>query len=88
MKMMTIELSDADYRYLAHAPFLTLECQALIQAAVKKESFWLLSISEDEAEEIREQLQDQFLYCGLDEDYVPNAEGKQLDALIDAFFTG
>lgn len=47
-----------------------------------------LNLTDEEADELRELVADRLLDCGFDRDYRPTAEGRVLEGLIDALFTG
>ena len=60
--------------------------RSLFSSASEKENGYLLSLSEDEADDIRNLCGDQLVFAGLDEDYNPNQEGEILQNLMDKFF--
>ncbi len=51
------------------------------------DSFLMLQIQEDIAEELREHCADYLLQIGFDSDYNPNEKENALESLIDKLFT-
>lgn len=87
--MLVIKLNKSEYVYLAHAPFLTEELKALlIHAVPQNNDRYLLTLSEEKADELRDLCGEQLQRVGFDEKYDPTLEGKMLESLIDKFFPG
>lgn len=69
-----------------HAAFLLerLELTPALRAKLLEGA----DLSVDESDDLRDLVADRLLTHGFDEDYKPNAEGHQLEHLIDVLFTG
>jgi len=85
--MLTIELNKNEYNYLCRASFLTSRLQALPFLIEHHEDKYLLKISQNQADEIRDLCGEQLQLVGFDEKYELTSEGKILESLIDKFFS-
>ena len=54
----------------------------------REENAYVVNISEDQADEIRDLCGDQLQLVGFDEKYDPTSEGKILEDLVDKFYIG
>ena len=83
--VLEIELNKNEYDYLYNLPFLQKKLQFLLHG---QEGVFLLKISEQQADEIRDLCGEQLQLVGFDEKYKLTQEGKILESLIDKFFAG
>ena len=86
--MLIIELNKNEYDFLFHLPFLNEEFKDLFLSSEKHEDMYLLKISENQADEIRDLCVEHLQIVGFDEKYELTLEGKILESLIDKFFIG
>jgi hypothetical protein len=86
--MFQIDLDKDEYNYICNASFITGDYKRVISSGRKCDDKFLLDLSEDQADELRDLCSEHLLLVGLDEQYNPTSEGKILESLIDKFFTG
>lgn len=80
-----IELSKKLFNYLK----TSLESETVLFETIEllsKEPI-VIEVSEDNAEEIHEWLNEEMLKVGFDVNYEPNREGALIEALIDKFYS-
>jgi hypothetical protein len=83
----TIQLTDAQVKYLGDAGFLsTFQLGAIRGVVWQSPSVGTLSLSKAEAETFRDAFTEQLARVGFDASYAPTEEGKMLEDLIDRFF--
>ncbi len=82
--MKMIKLNDKEFEYLVG--FLPLKLRNILNNCVKNNDNWLLKISEENADIIRDACGEQLQLVGFDEKYTLTTEGKILESLIDKFF--
>jgi hypothetical protein len=80
--MIEVSLNKNEYGYLCQKPFFQDKFQNHIFYS-KENKMFLLKISEDEADELRDLCGEQLQITGFDEKYDLTPEGKILDSLID-----
>ena len=83
-----IQLNHKEYNYLCKAPFLPDRLRQLFFLTEREENAYMLNISEDQADEIRDLCGEQLQLVGFDEKYDPTPEGKLLEDLVDKFYIG
>lgn len=86
--MLMIELNKNEYEYLSHASFLNEKFKDLFLLTEKHEDRYLMEISENQADEIRDLCGEQLQIVGFDEKYELTSEGQILESLIDKLFIG
>jgi hypothetical protein len=86
--MLQIDLDKDEYDYICNAPFVKGDYKRFISSGKNCKDKFLLDLSEDQANELRDLCSEHLLLVGLDEQYNPTSEGKILESLIDKFFTG
>lgn len=86
--MLKIKLSKSEYTYLCRADFVQKGHRESLFSAQQMNDDHFISISEDQANEIRDLCGEQLQIAGFDEKYELTSEGKILESLIDKFFTG
>jgi len=85
---VAIKLNQKEYSYLCKASFLPDSLRQFFFLTERKEDSYLINISEDEADEIRDLCGEQLQLVGFDEKYEPTPEGKILEDLVDKFYVG
>ena len=85
---MLIELTDDEQQILVTSVPLPETLRSSVESARQSGRKWLLDISEDDADEIRDLCADRLDEVGFDERYEPNKAGLLLEGLVDKFFTG
>ncbi|MEX0961247.1 MAG: hypothetical protein WDZ28_00100 [Simkaniaceae bacterium] len=85
---IAIKLNQAEYSYLCKASFLPDRLRQLFFLTERAENAYLLNISEDQADEIRDLCGEQLQVVGFDEKYEPTPEGEILEDLVDKFYIG
>lgn len=83
-----IKLNKIEYEHLLYASFLPVGLQSLLFSRETHGDIYLLRISSDQADEIRDLCGEQLQLVGFDENYELTAEGEILESLIDQFFIG
>ena len=83
---MLIELTDDEQQILLTSVPLPENLRSIVDSARQSGRTWLLDISEDDADEIRDLCGDRLVEVGLDERYEPNKAGLLLEGLVDKFF--
>jgi len=79
-----INLSHNDTQFLKRVLMLPREFKELFESV----SIQGISLSEDQADELRDLCGDRLQTHGFDEKYQPTEEGKILEELIDKLFIG
>lgn len=87
-KEMIIELKKIEYFYLRQNAFFLPKNHALPNPAKDKEGNFILEISEELADAIRDHCGERLQIVGFDNKYSLIQEGKMLETLIDIFFIG
>lgn len=86
---IAIKLNQDEYSYLCKASFLPDRLRQLFFLTERREeNAYMLNISEDQADEIRDLCGEQLQLVGFDEKYDPTPEGKLLEDLVDKFYIG
>lgn len=88
LAMLEIELNKNEFNYLCQALFLEDKHRKLIFSSQQQDNKYLLKISEDQADEIRDLCGERLQIAGFDEKYELTPEGKILESLEDKFFVG
>lgn len=86
--MVEIKLNKNEYDYLRRASFLSKNIQDVLFSCKQYNENFLLEISPNQADEIRDLCGEQLQFVGFDEKYELTYEGKILESLIDKFFLG
>jgi hypothetical protein len=84
--MWKIELNKKEYEYLCLASFLEDRYKTLLRATQIKGSMYFLTVSENEADDIRDLCGERLQIVGLDKDYELTEEGRILESLVDKFY--
>ena len=87
-RMLKINLSKTEYIYLCQAAFIHKRLRETLFSAQQTKDIYLVNISEEQAEEIRELCGEELQIAGFDEKYELTPEGEILESLIDKFFIG
>ena len=85
---MKIELNKDEYTYLCHESFLEDKYKKLLFSSHQHDGKYLLKISEDQADEIRDLCGEQLQIVGFDRNYELTSEDEILESLVDKFFVG
>ncbi|MBS0622248.1 MAG: hypothetical protein JSR80_04755 [Verrucomicrobia bacterium] len=88
LPVLKIELNEDEYNYLCKASFLEDKYRGLLFSSARCNNNYMLIISEDAADEIRDLCGEQLQVAGFNEVYELTAEGEILENLIDKFFIG
>lgn len=87
--MIQITLSKIEYNYLLNSSFLPGNLKKLISVSNRQvDHSHVITISEDQSDELRDIFGEQLQMVGFDEKYNPTPEGEMLESLIDKFFIG
>ena len=86
--MPQVTLNREDYTYLCHATFLHDELKKILLSATRSSDHYLINLSDDASEEIRDLCGEQLQLAGFNEKYELTSEGQTLERLIDKFFVG
>jgi len=86
--MLKIELNKNEYNYICHSSFINNKYKNLFSPSQLYHNKYLITISEDQADVIRDLCGEQLQIIGFDEKYELTAEGKILESLVDKFFIG
>ncbi len=87
--MKLIKLRNNEFFYIISKDFLPVEMIEMIKQSCEKYGFnYLLNISEDEADQLRDLFSDQLQVVGFDENDNLTKEGQMIENLIDKFFIG
>jgi len=86
--MLKIELNKNEYNYLCKASFLDNKCRKLVSSGQHYKNKYLINVSDDQADVIRDLCGEQLQVVGFDEKYELTPEGEILESLIDKFFIG
>jgi hypothetical protein len=84
--MQVIQLSKIEYDYLSKADFLPNKLRKLFPVNYQNKVKYLLEITEDQADEIRDLCGEQLQIVGFNERYEATSEGEILESLVDKFF--
>jgi len=83
---MQIKLSIDEYNFLKDSIFLSTDWKNLIESlSQKNDDYFIIFISEDQSDELRDIFGEQLQLNGFDENYNPTPEGELLESLIDKF---
>jgi len=85
---MIVSLSKAEFDLLSNGGFLPPALGRRVSTAEIVNNVYVLSLDEDEADEIRDCCGDHLQEVGFDEEYKPTETGALLEAMIDKFFVG
>ena len=85
---MKIELNKEEYTYLCHASFLEDNYRKSLFSSQQDNDKFSLTISEDDAGEIRDLCGEQLQIVGFDRNYELTSEDEILESLVDKFFVG
>lgn len=85
--MIEIELTEKEHSYIFQTSFLPENFRSMLSAVKHQNDVYLLKVSEEHADEIRDLCGEQLQIVGFDEKYKLTQEGKILESLIDKFFS-
>ena len=86
---LILKLNKSEYDYLCRATFLGDHHKTLLLSARNHgNDRYLVEISKDLADEIRDACGGQLQAVGFDENYELTTEGAILESLVDKFFSG
>ena len=84
---MNVKLNREEFEYLYQGNFMTHELlEKITKAFLIENDFYLLEISDEDADTIRDICGEQLQKVGFDGDYNPTREGNILERLIDKFY--
>lgn len=83
--MLKIELNKNEFNYLCKASFLKDRYRKILFASEHRTDHYSLSISEEQADEIRDLCGTQLQIAGFNDNYELTPEGEILESLIDKF---
>lgn len=86
--MPKIELNKNEYSYLCESTFLDEKHKDLLFSGQLNDNNYLIRVTENQADEIRDLCGEQLQLVGFNEEYILTEEGKILESLIDKFFLG
>lgn len=85
---MKVKLTKEEFELLCSGKFLPSHLSDVVIKAVFQGRHYLLDVSDDAADEIRDFCGEQLQRQGFDENYNPTREGNLLESLIDKFYIG
>ena len=83
-----IELALQEHEYLIQALFVPNSIKKMLLLGRNESNSYLIEISEDQADELRDLCSEQLDTTGFDDQYKLTKEGEILEALIDKLFVG
>ena len=85
--MIQATLDETECNYLLNSFFLTGNWKKIISVSNRQvDDSHVITISENQSDELRDILGKQLQLVGFDEQYNPTPEGEMLESLIDKFF--
>jgi len=84
--MLRVRINSTEYNYLCQSSFLNDKHKKLLLAAQKDGDEYLIEVSDDQADEIRDLCGEHLQVAGFDEHYELSSEGRILESLVDKFF--
>lgn len=84
--MKIVKLKNEEFNYLNTASFLDEKWRKLLSNAHNKNGKTYIEISDDNADDLRDQLGEQLQKAGFDLNYNLTKEGVILESLIDLLF--
>lgn len=85
--MKSIKLNNQEFNYLTSSNFLPNELNRMVRSSIEKyDHKYLLVISEEEVDILRDFFGEQLQMEGFDEGYELTKQGEILESLIDKFF--
>jgi hypothetical protein len=87
VERLLVNLSDDERALLLHYVDLPTRLHSIVASAQQGARGWGITLSADDAEEIRDQCTDALAVGGFDEHYAPTKDGLLLESMIDKFFT-
>jgi hypothetical protein len=85
---MQVRLTSEEFEYLLKCTFLGQAERSLLMKATRTGENYLVDVSVEEADSIRDACGEQLQRAGFDEKYAATTEGAILERLIDKFFGG
>ncbi len=85
--MIEIELTEKEHSYISQTSFLPENFRNLLSPRKHQNDVYLLEISEELADEIRNLCGKQLQIAGFNKKREPTEEGKILESLMDKFFS-
>ena len=84
--MKQISLTKVEFQYCNSNSLLSSQQRDFFSKATIDSEVYLIEISEDAADEIRDLFGERLQIVGFDKNYCPTKEGEILESLIDKFF--
>jgi hypothetical protein len=85
--MKFIKINGREFSYLMSSDFICNESIYLIRESVRKNGYhYILTITEDNADKLRDIFGEQLQAAGFQKNYQLTEEGKILEELVDKFF--
>ena len=84
--MIKIKLKKNEFDFLIRESFLPNTLKALLYRVEEQNDMYLLKITPDQADEIRDFCGEQLQLIGFNDDYKLTPEGEILESLIDKCF--
>jgi hypothetical protein len=88
VERLLVNLTDAERELLLRAAGLPPRLHSIVASAQEGRRGWGITLSADDADEIRERCGDIIGSIGFDERDEPTKDGLLLESMIDKFFTG
>ncbi|MFZ2315430.1 MAG: hypothetical protein WAW86_07215 [Gammaproteobacteria bacterium] len=86
---MIIKLKKFEYDLLINNKFISEEAKKIVnEVCEESRGIYCITLNDDVADEINENIVEQFQCSGIGGDGEPNSEGLVIEGLIDKFFTG
>jgi hypothetical protein len=83
-----VTVTDAERQLLLNRVGLPQRLQFIVASAQQGSKGWGMTLSGNDADEIRDHCADTLTYIGLDKQDAPTRDGLLLESMIDKFFTG
>lgn len=85
---MEISLTKQEFDYLTQGNFLPRKLLRLIYEATQSGDRFIVDLTDEDADNIRDHCGDRLQEVGFNETYEPTEIGMIIEDLIDKFFTG
>ena len=87
VERLLVSLTDEERTVLLDHVKLRRRVRSIVESAQKGARGWGITLSADDAEEIRDCCGSTLAAIGFDEHYAPTKDGLLLESMIDKFFT-
>lgn len=74
--MLKIKLNQAEYKYFCQSTFIGKKYHLLLASSKQENDYYILNVSEDQADEIRDLCGEKLQITGFDEKYQLTSQGK------------